>query len=123
MHEAKIASLILEKTAGKVSGYGDGSRVKVIHLAVGKFRNVDIESLQFAFDALKKEIDCLYDALLEIEEIEAVALCDKSKHSYVIELNKGAACPLCGSGVGRFESGQELEIRKIQMESKELDYA
>ncbi|MCW5821439.1 MAG: hydrogenase maturation nickel metallochaperone HypA [Cyanobacteria bacterium TGS_CYA1] len=119
MHEAKIASLILEKASNKLSLLAYANEVKSIQLAVGKFRNIDTESLSFAFDALKSENRIFERTTLIIDEIEAVAICQKNGHSYSIDFTSGFACPICGGGIGRFESGQELEIRKIQLTSEE----
>lgn len=123
MHEAKIASLILQKAAAKVADYGDNGKVICIQLALGKFRNVDTESLLFAFDSIKGEIKSLSEAVLDIEEIEAKVFCEAAGHGYVLDLQKGVCCPLCGSGVGKFESGQELEIRKVQLTKMEHEDA
>lgn len=123
MHEAKIASLIIDKAAARVANYAANGKVKNIQLALGKFRNVDVESLQFAFNSLKGEIKSLSEAILDIEEIEARVFCQEQKHSYVLDFQKGICCPECGSGVGKFESGQELEIRKIQLTKMEHEDA
>lgn len=123
MHEAKIASLILEKARTKVSLYPDASKVRVIELAIGKFRNVDIESLLFAFDSLKTDYSELSQSKLEIDEIEIKAQCQKNGHDYTVELFKNVSCPQCGSGIGALLSGQELEIRKIQLEAQALNHA
>ncbi|MDX2108381.1 MAG: hydrogenase maturation nickel metallochaperone HypA [Candidatus Melainabacteria bacterium] len=119
MHEAKIASLILEKASNKLSLFADANEVKSIQLAVGKFRNIDTESLNFAFDALKSENRIFERTTLIIDEIEAIAICQENGHSYRIDFTGGFACPICGGGIGKFESGQELEIRKIQLTSEE----
>jgi len=119
MHEAKIASLILNKTNERLSGYEDCKRVELIKIAVGKFRNVDNESLQFAFESLKSDFFYLKEAKLEIEEIEIAVLCEKNEHRYIVDFAHEVRCPECGSGVGKFETGQELEIRKIQIVSSD----
>lgn len=121
MHEAKIASLILEKANSKLSEFSNVEEVKCIELMVGRFRNVDTESLNFAFDALKSEKKFFENTVLKIDEIEAVAICENNGHSYVIEFQNGFACPKCGSGIGTLKSGQELEIRKIQLVSEDKD--
>jgi hydrogenase nickel incorporation protein HypA/HybF len=123
MHEAKIASLILQKAAVQAASYEKILKVQKIELAVGKFRNVDVESLQFAFNALKEEFPLLIDAVLDVHEIEAQALCKENGHNYVVDLQKNFACPICGSGVGSLQSGKELEIRKILLETQECSYA
>lgn len=119
MHEAKIASLILEKASNKLSEFAYVNEVKSIELVVGKFRNIDIESLNFAFDALKSEKKFFEKTILQIEEIDAIAICEKNGHSYAIDFESGFACPLCGAGIDKLRSGQELEIRKIQLLSED----
>lgn len=123
MHEAKIASLILQKAALQASSCQNILKVQKIELAVGKFRNVDVESLQFAFNALKEDFPLLIESILEVHEIEPIALCKANGHDYVVDLQKNFACPKCGSGVGSLQSGKELEIQKILLETQECSYA
>ena len=118
MHEAKIASLILEKADKRLCQFSNIEEVRCIELVVGKFRNIDSESLSFAFDALKGEKKFFEKTILKIEEIDAIALCENNGHAYAIEFRSGFACPICGSGIGSLKSGQELEIRKIQLLSE-----
>ncbi|QQR59528.1 MAG: hydrogenase maturation nickel metallochaperone HypA [Candidatus Melainabacteria bacterium] len=119
MHEAKIASLILQKASKQIEPYAKALRVQNIELAVGKFRNVDIESLRFAFNALRSDFSLLSEAVLDITEVDAHAYCAANLHEYLIDCKNNFACPFCGSGVGRVSSGQELEIRKIKLETEE----
>ncbi len=123
MHEAKIASLILEKAALKAAQQSANCDVNEIELAVGSFRNVDAESLLFAFNSLKDEYPNFATANLKIQIIEASALCYSNGHLYHVDLHKNVTCPICGSGIGTLESGQELEIRRIKLEARELKNA
>jgi|GEM_PF-433968 Zn finger protein HypA/HybF (possibly regulating hydrogenase expression) len=127
MHEAAIASRILEKSLKmawrkilETNDQGDSRssscfRIGSVTVRVGEFRNVESESLRFAFDALRKENAMTESAALEIEEVSASAFC-KSGHNYHPEMDSYYCCPACGSGIESISEGKELEIICVQLE-------
>lgn len=106
MHESAIAQNILKIVETKPSA----GVLQAVHIAIGEFRNVDPQSLEFAFDSLKTGTDCRA-CRLQIEIQTALARCASSNHSYRPSLENGFRCTECGAGIGYMERGEELEIR------------
>lgn len=109
MHEASIAQSILQIAASRASKY-EGSLVEIVKIEVGSFRNVDPESLLFAFNSMKQDVEFCEEASLEIQVKESTAICQKQAHTYKPEPIAGFRCPECGSGIDRILTGEELNV-------------
>ena len=118
MHEATIARSILEIAQQRADKMPDG-RVEKVRVHIGTFRNVDPQSLEFAFDALKTEFERCQGAMLEMELIEAEALCVKRRHHYKPVIQNGFRCQLCGSGISELLRGDELNVVGCTVSTKE----
>jgi Zn finger protein HypA/HybF involved in hydrogenase expression len=127
MHEASIAFAILSKTAEALSrrfaaeldagapiSCQPTPRVTGINVDIGEFRNVDPESLTFAFDSLRKDLPELEEACLKINFIEARAVCTKN-HEYRPSPASFFACTTCGGGLETMLRGEELNITGIEL--------
>ena len=77
MHEATIAQSILDIVAAKLQKNCDANCVKTVAVRIGEFRNVDCDSLSFAFDSLKGLYCGLSDCELSLESIKTLAWCRK----------------------------------------------
>ena len=115
MHETAIASNILRHIDRKARELQHPCRVAAVSVLVGRFRNVDPESLSFAFDTLKQDYPICADCRLTVIPVEVVALCRASSHRYHLRCEEGFKCGQCGSGIGRLISGDELDIVDITM--------
>jgi len=113
MHEASIADSILRLAANKMKATPNTASVKSVSVIVGEFRNVETDSLQFAFNSMKSMYDGLSNCQLELESIRPRALCSKNKHSYHPSYENRYCCEKCGSGIGKIVCGEELEVVKI----------
>lgn len=113
MHEASIADSILRLAANKMKSTPNTAAVKSVSVIVGEFRNVETESLQFAFDSLKSMYEGLSHCELELESVKPRALCSKNKHHYSPCFQNKYCCDKCGSGIGKIVCGEELEVVKI----------
>lgn len=125
MHEAAIANSIIRRAMGIVeyqssalepASYSSKPIVSKITVKVGEFRNVDPESLNFAFCALRQEHWQLRDATLEIRVIEPLAVCTISEHVYRPAPESFFSCTTCGGGIKKLLTGEELEIASIEIE-------
>lgn len=118
MHEVTTAKNILEQTSRKITGLGVPMEAESINLLVGEFRNIDPESLSFAFDSLKSEFAGCAQCQLQLTVSPLLAECAaQSHHRYHPEAVQAFACPLCGAGIGSVITGQELEIVGITARS------
>lgn len=116
MHEASIAEYILSLVEKRVENEGSGFEGTAVTVKVGEFRNVDPESLGFAFDSIKGSFASCRNCHLEIVFIEAKAVCSAA-HSFRPSCENQFSCPICGAGVKQFKAGEELDIVKIVITS------
>ncbi len=133
MHEASVASAILKRaTAIAESSTLSGDKKLIaseqserqesnfeivkIEINVGEFRNIDAESLQFAFSALRKDFRHTKNTELKIVSIKALASCADMEHKYIPCPSNYFSCTVCGAGIGSLLSGEELDIVDIEIE-------
>ncbi len=126
MHEATIAKSILNIASAKLRRNQNAESVIKVQIIVGEFRNVDIESLQFAFDQLKELQDGCNSCKLEAETIQARAICVSGHHTYRPVLDNAFKCEVCGGGIESLLCGEELDVVGVTLLSKteeELEHA
>lgn len=118
MHEATIALAILKRTVAAVERAENvlDMRVTRVVVNVGEFRNVDPESLEFAFTALRNDFEVAKNAELELRRINALASCSTAEHEFHPHPDNYFACTICGGGIMKMIHGEELDIVSIQME-------
>lgn len=119
MHESAIAHSILEIVSKRLSQTARTKSVRGVHVVVGEFRNVDPESLEFAFDNLRDLHDGCHDCKLTVEVTKSLALCKNNGHIYHPSYNSVFACDKCGSGIGKLLCGEELDVVKIVLEAED----
>jgi Zn finger protein HypA/HybF involved in hydrogenase expression len=117
MHEATIAQSILKIASTKLKQTPNAERVLDIRIIVGEFRNVDIESLHFAFDNLKDMYEGLDRCVLQTDKISAQAICRTSKHIYHPNQENHFCCTICGDGIGNLVSGEELDVIGVKLQA------
>ncbi len=138
MHEATVAIAILTKAsealsnrfAAELASMGNSNlkaeglghphtsgkpRVVSIKVEIGEFRNIDPESLTFAFESLRKDSQELKDASLKINLVEARAVCAQ-KHEYHPLPDSYFACTICGGSLETMLRGEELNITGIELQ-------
>lgn len=118
MHEATIAQSILEIVTDKCQTTPHSRSVLNVHIIVGQFRNVDIESLQFAFDNLRTQYSGCSSCQLNAELVEAKALCLNYGHRFSPQFNQGFKCPDCNGPIGKLLCGEELDVIGITLEAE-----
>jgi Zn finger protein HypA/HybF involved in hydrogenase expression len=125
MHEATIAQSILDILVGRARSQSSTAVVRSAVLRVGAFRNIDPESLLFAFDSLKGIVQPCRNCKLEFDLILLTALCEIEEHLYMPSTEKFFCCTTCGAPMGRILSGNELEVVSVTLElpKEEASYA
>ena len=113
MHELALSSAIVN-TAVKHAG---GRQVRVVHLRVGKLRQVVPDTLEFYFDFVARDSLC-DGARLEQEVIEPWLRCRGCGHQWRVDLPH-FRCPDCASADVEIESGNEFEVESIDVEEAE----
>ena len=115
MHEATIAVSILDHVMSRVNRSPEPVVAEVVSVRIGEFRNVDPESLTFAFNSLKIDFPNCESCLLELQTIEATATCRVNKHRYHASPANAYRCSQCDSGIGKLLTGEELDITAITL--------
>ncbi|MDZ4836945.1 MAG: hydrogenase maturation nickel metallochaperone HypA [Candidatus Melainabacteria bacterium] len=131
MHEAAVALAILKRAVAAAEAsaqkeekaYAETAEntapifdvVKIV-VQVGEFRNIDAESLEFTFSALRKEFPRTQNTELELINIKAIALCSLQNHQFHPEPANYFSCTICGGGIQNLISGKELDIVNIEIE-------
>jgi hydrogenase nickel insertion protein HypA len=113
MHEATVASNILDIVVRRIA-QNPNTEALSIKVAVGAFRNVEEETLQFAFDALKLERPGCEHCTLVINKIGLVAKCAENQHEYAPRVETYYRCA-CGSGMGEIVRGKELDVVECEL--------
>jgi len=113
MHEAAIAQSILQIASERLKLAQGATGIAAIKVAIGGFRNVEVESLQFAFDNLKDLYEGCCDCRLDAETVPARAICQEEGHCYLPTFENNFRCPECGAGIGNLISGEELNVTKL----------
>ena len=110
MHEATIAQSILEIAASKREKLPSGACAIKISVRIGEMRNVENDSLDFAFENLKSLYKGFEDCHLEMNLIKARACCRQANHQYNPRFENAFCCEQCGSGIGKLVAGEELDL-------------
>lgn len=120
MHEATIAKYVIDILSSRARSHSDTAKVIEAELRIGSFRNVDGESLQFAFDALKQSCVRCKNCSLRYYYVPVKATCASNQHEYCPSADHHYRCHSCDAGIGSILSGNELEIVSVKLEySKE----
>jgi hydrogenase nickel incorporation protein HypA/HybF len=113
MHELGIASSILDCVQAEARRH-PGARITKVGVKVGELAGVDVDSLQFGFEAIVK--DTGWDGLvLAVESIPRVQRCPKCAHEFRMT-DYGPQCPQCGEFATQCISGEELDIAYMEVD-------
>jgi hydrogenase nickel incorporation protein HypA/HybF len=113
MHEASIAESLLDIVIENAKKQ-EAKEIVSVTIKVGKLSGVQPDSLLFAFDALK-ESTAAANCNLVIEEIPVIGICNICGHEDKYD-NFIFSCNSCGSFEVRMISGEELNIKEIEVE-------
>ena len=113
MHELGIASSILECVQAEARRHPD-ARITKVGVKIGELAGVDVDSLQFGFEAIVKDTE--WDGLvLAVESIPRVQRCPKCRHEFRMA-DFDPECPQCGEFATQCISGEELDIAYMEVD-------
>ncbi|MCC7530220.1 MAG: hydrogenase maturation nickel metallochaperone HypA [Candidatus Melainabacteria bacterium] len=121
MHEAAIAKSILEIVGERLQSLGAHTNAQSVEVLFGEFRNVDPESVSFAFDSMRALFSGCSDCRLSINTVTAAAHCKDNHHQYRPQAENAYRCPTCGSGIGKLLQGEELDVVNVVIEIERPD--
>lgn len=113
MHELGIASSILDCVQAEARRHPE-VRITKVGVKIGELAGVDVDSLQFGFEAIVKDTE--WDGLLlEVESIPRMQRCPKCQHEFRMT-DYDPQCPRCGEFATQCISGEELDIAYMEVD-------
>ena len=113
MHEMSLCESIMQIIEDEAQRQGFG-RVIRVRLEIGRLSGVEIEAMRFGFDAVTR--DSLADgAALEIIELPGTAWCLPCGCEVEVR-QRFDACPQCGSYQLQVVSGDQMQIKDLEVE-------
>ncbi len=113
MHELGIVFYII-KDVKNVAIENNVTEVKKVVLDLGEVSSVIPSYLSEIWDWAKKKEDCLLDCELLINVIKAITFCEDCKKEYET-VKYGRTCPYCKSPHTFLKSGNQVEIKEIEV--------
>ncbi|MDO5530918.1 hydrogenase maturation nickel metallochaperone HypA [Sutterella sp.] len=110
MHELSLAEGILE-IVERTARANDVKRVRTVRIAVGELAGVDIPSLEFAWESVRKG-GVAATAPLAIERPAGEAWCMTCEATVPLK-QYGDACPKCGGFRLMATGGTEMRVLEI----------
>lgn len=113
MHELSIAHSILTIAEKAVPADTPGM-ISAVNLQIGELSGIEIEALEFAFQAVKADTR-LEAAELQIEKVPGEATCQACGTVFHLPAF-GDPCPTCHSYSLRITGGREMKVLSITVE-------
>ena len=113
MHEAGLVSVLIENLLELKDRQG-AKRIVKFRVVMGELSGVDPEVFAMAYQTMSKTVEELKDARMEMVKIPARLRCEDCGREF--SGNYFSACPECGSYMKTVLSGEELELREVELE-------
>lgn len=114
MHEFSVVSSLFENCE-QIVKENQASKVLAIHLEIGERSGVNVDLLKKAFLDFKIGSVC-QDAELFIAFVKVKLFCEYCKQSNEAVGINYTQCPLCGSSSVTIIEGNEMLLRRLEME-------
>ncbi|RMG68861.1 MAG: hydrogenase maturation nickel metallochaperone HypA [Nitrospirae bacterium] len=114
MHEVSIAQSLLDIAISECEKAGY-SRINSISVVVGEASGVQVDSLKFAFDVIKKDTPA-DEAELLIDISPLTGVCLECKSRFQPTERPVYECPMCKCRRLKIISGNELDIVEIDVD-------
>ena len=115
VHEFSIVMGMVDEVT-RIAGDNHALKVTSLNLKIGRRSGIVIDSMKFAFDAVKPEYPLLSSAELFIEEIPLMYECYDCRMKFETDDLFFPSCPYCTSFNLKLLSGEELDITNIELE-------
>jgi len=113
MHEMALAEGVREIVDATARRNG-ARRVAAVRLEIGRLAQVEVASLRFAFEVVRRG-SLAADARLDIVETDGTAWCMRCAEPVAIAA-RGDACPRCGSYQLQVTGGDRMQVLDIEIE-------
>lgn len=113
MHELSIAQSILSIAEKNAPPPGEGT-ITAVNIQVGELSSIEIDSLQFAFTAIRDDT-VLQKAELNIDIIPGEAQCSDCNNIFHLPAF-GHPCPSCQGFSLKILKGREMKVTSLTVE-------
>lgn len=115
VHEVAVAMGMCDELL-RIGRENHAKKITRVNLKIGKMSGIVIDSLTFAFDAVKLEHPALKTAEITITEVPVVYECNECDTSFSTDDYRFPACPECKSYDLTLISGEEQDIENVELE-------
>ncbi len=115
MHEVSIALGMVDELT-RIANENNAKQITAVNLRIGRSSGIVIDSLKFAFDAIKLEYPLLSTAEILIEEVPIRYECNECNKRFETDNIHFPSCPDCGSYSMKLLSGEEMDIANMELE-------
>jgi hydrogenase nickel incorporation protein HypA/HybF len=115
VHEVSIALGMVNELA-RIAKENNAKYITAVNLRIGRSSGIVIDSLKFAFDAIKLENPLISSAKIVIEEVPLRYECNDCKISFETDYIHFTSCPDCKSYSLKLLSGNEMDIVNMELE-------
>ncbi|MBI5409153.1 MAG: hydrogenase maturation nickel metallochaperone HypA [Nitrospirae bacterium] len=115
MHEVSIALGMIHELE-RIARENNAKKITNVKLKIGKMSGIVVDSLTFAFDAVKLENPVVSDAALSVEEVPLVYECNDCSKTFETDNLYFPSCPVCASYKLKIISGEEQHIENVEIE-------
>lgn len=119
MHEASIAYSLLEMLEETARKERADKVVKAV-VKVGALSGVVVDSLIFAFEAMKDTFPSTTHAELVVEEVPLSYRCLECQLEFTRDDPFFPSCPSCGGVLLEQIGGEELDLERVEMEENHV---
>ena len=116
MHEVSIAIGMVDELV-RIARENNARKITTVSLKIGRMSGIVVDSLKFAFDAVKLEHPLLSSAEMQIEEVPLVYECNSCKNVFQPDETYFPSCPECKSYSLKLLSGEEMDIANLEVET------
>lgn len=113
MHEMSLCESIVTVLETESASQGF-TQVTGVWLEIGELSSVEVESLRFSFEVVKRNT-LAADAQLHIINIPGSAWCMKCSSTVEVK-QRFDECPLCGSYQLQVTGGDEMKIKELEVQ-------
>ena len=112
MHELGIVFHMID-TLQEIAAQNELTAISKVNLRLGEVSGVLPDYLVDCWDWAKKRTDVLREAVLEVEQVDAVTVCNDCGKTYPT-VPQGKICPHCQSPNTVLLHGLEIEIDTVE---------
>lgn len=115
MHEVSIALGMVDELE-RIARENNATKITLVRLKIGRMSGIVVDSLKFAFDAVKLEHPIMSSAEILIDEVSLTYQCNDCSTTFRADDIYFPKCGNCDSNNLEIISGEEQHIENVEVE-------